>query len=347
MQPLRASGAWSSRFAAPRGRAARAGSRCAASLLRRTGCTSSTTRSARARRRPARCSGRSTRRAAHRGRGDAAPRAWKTCSSKSSAAPSQERDPHEHHAASSARCSQRRSGASCACPGRRCSRPLISTTLYFLVFGYSLGGRVHTVDGRARTCTSSSRAWCSWASPTTRSSTRSSSLFITKIQGTVVDLLVAPLGPPELLFGLHRRARWCAGWWWACSPGWWRRVHRLRAGAPAGDARVPAAGQLRLRDAGPARRALGGEVRADQLLPHLRDAAAHLPRRRLLLGAATCPRRGTPSACSTPWSTWWRACASACWAAPPSPRRGRRLLARCSPLATGVAYAAAAAPATS
>jgi ABC-2 type transport system permease protein len=85
-------------------------------------------------------------------------------------------------------------------PGQTVLSPLISTTLYFVVFGYSLAGRVHEVDGHP---------YLSFIVPglvflgiaNNAFLNSSSSLFITKIQGTVVDLLAAPLGPGELLFG--------------------------------------------------------------------------------------------------------------------------------------------------
>jgi len=85
-------------------------------------------------------------------------------------------------------------------PGQTVLSPLISTTLYFLVFGYSMGSRVHTVKGVP---------YASFIVPgliflgvaNNAFLNSSSSLFITKIQGTLVDLLVAPLGPAELLGG--------------------------------------------------------------------------------------------------------------------------------------------------
>jgi ABC-2 type transport system permease protein len=85
-------------------------------------------------------------------------------------------------------------------PGQTVLSPLISTSLYFLVFGYSLSGRVHEVEGVP---------YLSFIVPglvflglaNNAFLNSSSSLFITKIQGTVVDLLVAPLGPLELLAG--------------------------------------------------------------------------------------------------------------------------------------------------
>jgi ABC-2 type transport system permease protein len=85
-------------------------------------------------------------------------------------------------------------------PGQTVLSPLISTTLYFIVFGYSISGRVHEVDGVP---------YLSFIVPglvflgiaNNAFLNSSSSLFITKIQGTVVDLLVAPLGPGELMAG--------------------------------------------------------------------------------------------------------------------------------------------------
>ncbi|HYO66578.1 MAG TPA: ABC transporter permease [Archangium sp.] len=85
-------------------------------------------------------------------------------------------------------------------PGQTVLSPLISTTLYFIVFGYSLSGRVHEVEGVP---------YLSFIVPglvflglaNNAFLNSSSSLFITKIQGTVVDLLVAPLGPLELMAG--------------------------------------------------------------------------------------------------------------------------------------------------
>jgi ABC-2 type transport system permease protein len=85
-------------------------------------------------------------------------------------------------------------------PGQTVLSPLISTTLYFIVFGYSISSRVHTVEGVP---------YLSFIVPglvflgiaNNAFLNSSSSLFITKIQGTVVDLLVAPLGPGELMAG--------------------------------------------------------------------------------------------------------------------------------------------------
>jgi ABC-2 type transport system permease protein len=85
-------------------------------------------------------------------------------------------------------------------PGQTILQPLISTSLYFVVFGYTLGGRQQQVEGVP---------YVQYIVPglvflgvaNNAFLNASSSFFITKIQGTIVDLLVAPLGPVELLFG--------------------------------------------------------------------------------------------------------------------------------------------------
>ncbi|HSP81971.1 MAG TPA: ABC transporter permease [Myxococcaceae bacterium] len=85
-------------------------------------------------------------------------------------------------------------------PGQTVLSPLISTTLYFVVFGYSLAGRVHSVEGVPYLAfIVPGLVFLGLANNAFLNS--SSSLFITKIQGTVVDLLVAPLGPTELMAG--------------------------------------------------------------------------------------------------------------------------------------------------
>ncbi len=85
-------------------------------------------------------------------------------------------------------------------PGQTVLQPLISTSLYFIVFGYTLGGRQQTIEGFS---------YAAYIVPglvflgiaNNAFLNASSSFFICKIQGTLVDLLVAPLGPLELLIG--------------------------------------------------------------------------------------------------------------------------------------------------
>ncbi len=85
-------------------------------------------------------------------------------------------------------------------PGQTLLSPLITTTLYFVVFGYSLGSRLREIEGvpYARfivpglvTLGVVSNAYLN----------SSSSLFVMKIQGTIVDLLVSPLTHGEVLAG--------------------------------------------------------------------------------------------------------------------------------------------------
>ncbi len=85
-------------------------------------------------------------------------------------------------------------------PGQTVLQPLISTSLYFVVFAYTLGGRQSEVEGVK---------YVDYIVPglvflgiaNNAFLNASSSFFITKLQGTIVDLLVAPMGPRELLLG--------------------------------------------------------------------------------------------------------------------------------------------------
>ncbi len=85
-------------------------------------------------------------------------------------------------------------------PGQTLLSPVVTTTLYFVVFGYSLGGTLREIEGisYARfivpglvTLGVISNAFLNTAS----------SLFVMKIQGTMVDLLVSPLAYWEILAG--------------------------------------------------------------------------------------------------------------------------------------------------
>ena len=85
-------------------------------------------------------------------------------------------------------------------PGQTLLSPLITTTLYFVVFGYSLGSRLREIDGvpYARyivpglvTLGVVSNAFLN----------TSSSMFIMKLQGTIIDLLISPLAYGEVLAG--------------------------------------------------------------------------------------------------------------------------------------------------
>src|SRR5262245_24525866 len=84
-------------------------------------------------------------------------------------------------------------------PGQTVASPLVSTTLYFLVFGYTVGSRGEVNGIPYISFIVPGLVFLGIANNAFLNS--SSSLFITKIQGTVVDLLSAPLGPGELLVG--------------------------------------------------------------------------------------------------------------------------------------------------
>ena len=85
-------------------------------------------------------------------------------------------------------------------PGQTLLSPLVTTTLYFVVFGFSLGSRLRDVEGvpYARfivpglvTLGVISNSYLNTAS----------SLFVMKLQGTIVDLLVSPLSYGQVLAG--------------------------------------------------------------------------------------------------------------------------------------------------
>jgi len=85
-------------------------------------------------------------------------------------------------------------------PGQTVLSPLISTSLYFVVFGVSLGGRMEQATHQPYVpFIVPGLIFLGMANNAFLNS--SSSLFIMKIQGTVVDILVAPLGPGEILLG--------------------------------------------------------------------------------------------------------------------------------------------------
>jgi ABC-2 type transport system ATP-binding protein len=83
-------------------------------------------------------------------------------------------------------------------PGQTILSPLITTALYFLVFGFSLGGRLHEVDGVPYSLFLVPGLVMLGVINNSFLNT-SSSLFIMKLQGTMVDLLVTPLSYLEIL----------------------------------------------------------------------------------------------------------------------------------------------------
>ena len=86
-------------------------------------------------------------------------------------------------------------------PGQTVAQPVITTALYFLVFGFALGGMVREVPSFPGV------SYVRFIVPglvmlsliQNAFLNTASSMFIAKMQGTIVDLLVAPLSPGELL----------------------------------------------------------------------------------------------------------------------------------------------------
>ncbi len=84
-------------------------------------------------------------------------------------------------------------------PGQTLLSPVVTTVLYFVVFGWSIGGRLRDVHGvpYARFIVPGLVAL---GVVTNAYSNTASSLFVMKLQGTVVDLLVSPLTYGEILW---------------------------------------------------------------------------------------------------------------------------------------------------
>jgi ABC-2 type transport system permease protein len=85
-------------------------------------------------------------------------------------------------------------------PGQTLLSPLITTTLYFIVFGFSLGSHLREVDGMpyARFIVP---GLVTLGVVTNAFLNSASSLFVMKLQGTILDLLVSPLSYGEILLG--------------------------------------------------------------------------------------------------------------------------------------------------
>lgn len=83
-------------------------------------------------------------------------------------------------------------------PGQTLLSPVITTVLYFVVFGFSLGHRLGTVDGvpYARFVVP---GLVTLGTITNAYLNSASSLFVMKLQGTIVDVLVSPLAYGEIL----------------------------------------------------------------------------------------------------------------------------------------------------
>jgi len=84
-------------------------------------------------------------------------------------------------------------------PGQTLLSPVVTTVLYFVVFGWSLGSRLREVEGvpYARFIVPGLVAL---GVVTNAYSNTASSLFVMKLQGTVVDLLVSPLTYGQILW---------------------------------------------------------------------------------------------------------------------------------------------------
>jgi ABC-2 type transport system permease protein len=92
-------------------------------------------------------------------------------------------------------------------PGQTLLSPVVTTSLYFVVFGWSLGGNLREIHGvpYARFIVPGLVAL---GAVTNAYLNTASSMFVMKLQGTIVDLLVSPLGDAEVLVGMVVAAVW-------------------------------------------------------------------------------------------------------------------------------------------
>ncbi len=83
-------------------------------------------------------------------------------------------------------------------PGQTLVTPIVTTALYFVVFGWSLGSRLREIEGvpYARFIVP---GLVTLGVVTNAYANTASSLFVMKLQGTIVDLLVSPLAYGEIL----------------------------------------------------------------------------------------------------------------------------------------------------
>jgi ABC-2 type transport system permease protein len=86
-------------------------------------------------------------------------------------------------------------------PAQTVAQPVVSTTLYFLIFGFAMGGRLRDTApfGGVPYARFIIPGLVMMALITNAFLNSASSMFVMKLQGTIVDLLVAPLGAGELL----------------------------------------------------------------------------------------------------------------------------------------------------
>ena len=92
-------------------------------------------------------------------------------------------------------------------PGQTLLSPVVTTALYFVVFGWSLGASLREIHGvpYARFIVPGLVAL---GVVTNAYLNTASSMFVMKLQGTIVDLLVSPLSYGELLVGMVVAAVW-------------------------------------------------------------------------------------------------------------------------------------------
>ena len=195
--------------------------------------------------------------------------------------------------------------------------PVISTSLYFVVFGAAIGSRITEIDGVS---------YGAFIVPglimlsllTQSISNASFGIYFPKFIGTIYELLSAPVSSLEIVCAYVGAAATKSIMLGLDHPGHRRAVRAAAYRAPGLDGAVPRADGGYLQPVRLHHRHLGRRLREAAAGAAADRHAAHLPRRQLLLDRHAAAVLADGQRCSTRWSTWSAASAGASSAPPTS-----------------------------
>ena len=176
--------------------------------------------------------------------------------------------------------------------------PVITTSLYFIVFGAAIGSRMTEVDGVP---------YGAFIVPglimlslfTQSIFNASFGIYFPKFTGTIYELLSAPVSPFEIVLGYVGAAATKSIILGAGHPRHRGPVRADADPAPGLDDRLPGADRDDVLPVRLHHRRLGEGLRADPVHPDADRHPAHLPRRRLLFDRHAAAEPGGRSPCST------------------------------------------------
>jgi hypothetical protein len=188
--------------------------------------------------------------------------------------------------------------------------PVISTSLYFVVFGAAIGSRMQEIDGVA---------YGAFIVPglimlsllTQSISNASFGIYFPKFTGTIYEVLSAPVSAFEIVSAYVGAAATKSVILGLIILATAALFVPLQDRASRVDARLPRADGGDLQPVRLHHRHLGRGLRAAPVHPDAGRDAADLSRRQPSIRSTCCRRSGGPSACSTPSSIWSAASAGA------------------------------------